>query len=166
MTNRHDWNYERYRTRDRLLEYGDTLNMPTPTQKNISVIYPWENISLAHLSNQILELAKKHGYQGTEESLWAKFSQGNVITGTLDTFPIPGDENNLYLDLETEILYYFKSATSIINNDLAGIVGVAIVGTSVAADTEGNIKHLYIPIRALPIENLIIDCGSAAEYID
>lgn len=103
-----DWNEERYKTRDRLLDY--TLNnYPIfPESNEIPRIYPWENINLGILSRQILDIAKQYGYTGDEQLLWNRFTNGSIINGSLNTFPIPGEENNLYLDTETGILYYFK----------------------------------------------------------
>ena len=154
---------ERQRTRDLLLEY---VIPPRPRSAGLAMVYPWENITLAQLSKQIFEIVRKYGYNGTEELFWSKFLEGNVITGTLETFPVPGEENNLYLDKETEILYYFKATKSIVYTDLCAKIGAAIVGTSIIEDTEEIITYLYIPIKSLPMENLIIDCGSAAEYMD
>jgi hypothetical protein len=36
-----DWNYERYRTRDLLLEYNTNIMPPHPRAGGISVVYPW-----------------------------------------------------------------------------------------------------------------------------
>ena len=156
---------ERQRTRDLLLEY---VIPPRPRSAGLAMVYPWENITLTQLSKQIFEIVRKYGYNGTEALFWSKFleSKGNVIVGTLETFPVPGEENNLYLDKETEILYYFKATKSIVDTDLCEKIGAAIVGTSITEDTEEIITYLYIPVKSLPIENLIIDCGSAAEYMD
>ena len=165
MTNKLDWNYERYRTRDRLLEYDFNIYPMVPHSAGLSMIYPWENIAIQQLSKQIIEVARLNGYTGSEEDLWRKFSNGTIHQGTLDNFPIPGNEQDLYLDTETDILYYFKSVTSTVYTDVAARVGVAIVGYSKIEDSEEIVTYLYIPIKAMPIENLIFDCGDAAEYI-
>ena len=154
-----DWNRERYRTRDRLLDY--TLNLYPIIQPiaEMPYIYPWENIQLGILSKQILELAKQNGYTGDEQLLWERFSEGTIVTGTLNTFPIPGDEKKLYLDTETTILYYFKFTTNELDFNLIARIGGAIVGTSIIGDTVDIIKYLYLPIHALPIENTILNNG-------
>jgi len=36
-----DWNYERYRTRDLLLEYDATIMPPHPRAGGLAMIYPW-----------------------------------------------------------------------------------------------------------------------------
>lgn len=161
-----DIDYRRL-TRDLLLEYDEYILPVRPRRTaGLSMIYPWENLELTILSKQILEIAKQYGYTGDEKAFWNHFSEGTIITGTLDTFPIPGNEKNLYFDKESEILYYFKATTSTIYTELAARIGVAIVGTSIIEDTQEVIQYLYIPIRAMPIEDLIIDAGSAAEHMD
>lgn len=54
-----DWNYERHRTRDRLLEYDINIMPPHPHSAGLSMVYPWENVSLKMLETQILALARK-----------------------------------------------------------------------------------------------------------
>lgn len=100
MTSKNDWNYERYRTRDLLLEYDKaimpprpraaglsnvyswgstiptdegTLNAPIPIQQNISIIYPWENTSLTIFSNQLYKVAVINGFIGTEKEFLDRF---------------------------------------------------------------------------------------------
>lgn len=173
-----NWNTERWRTRDRLLDYDITIVPPHPhsggityhfllkdedlspimpfpeAHSSLPFIYPWEAINLYELEKSIYLIAQRNGYTGSEDTLWNRFSNGTVVTGTLDTFPIPGDELNLYFDKETEILYYFKAVSNHINVDAVTRIGAAIIGTS-QIDTEVEWTYLYIPVRALPIENLI-----------
>lgn len=152
---------ERRRTRDLLLEY-DTAIMPArPRAAGLAMVYPWENTSLNILSKQIYEIAAKNGYLESEEEFWKHFSEGaGVVVGTIDTFDVPGKENQLYLDKETEILYYFKVAGPEIATEIAEQVGVVVVGT------EDSKTYLYIPIHALPIESLILDRDSSTITID
>lgn len=180
------WNRERKRTRDRLLEYNFAIVpphphsggivLPYPEESNlisigipylsngtISSVYPWENTTLTMLSHQLYTIAVQNGYSGTEESFLASFgnaSEKEVIVGLLENFPVPGNTTHLYLDRDTGILYYFKATDSPIMEAVAEQMGIVIAGTS------DNLTYLYIPVRALPIENLIYDCGDAAEYID
>ena len=157
---------ERKRTRDLLLEYDYAILPPRPRAAGLHMVYPWEQVDLTMLAHQLYKLAVQNGYTGSEALFLQKFAGGSVITGTINTFPIPGDENNLYLDTETDTLYYYKHTIEKIYTDLAARIGVAIVGTSILEDHETVDTYLYIPVRAMPIENLIYDCGSAAEYID
>ena len=147
-----DWNEERYKTRDRLLDY--TLNnYPIfPESNEIPRIYPWENINLGILSRQILDIAKQYGYTGDEQLLWNRFTNGSIINGSLNTFPIPGEENNLYLDTETGILYYFK----IVNDS---DINVLEQNSAVIVKEEQNQLYLYIPITALPLDNAFFSNG-------
>lgn len=158
-----NWNKERFRTRDRLLEY-DSMIMPlTPHSAGLSIIYPWEDVLFSGLAHQLFLIAQKNGYDGDEQQFIERFSNGDsestsgIDIGAINTFPVPGKENYLYLDKETEILYYFKIAEKAIAANVAEQNGAVIVGT------EGNQTYLYIPIRALPIEPLIIDCGTSID---
>ena len=193
--NQRDWNYERYRTRDRLIEYDGAIMplyphsggiaVPYPrededilltvpdiiAQAQLKTIYPWENYQLNILSHQLYMIAQDNGFNGTEHQFLTKFgnigapTENTVIVGTLATFPLPGEESVLYLDKETGILYYFKSTTHTVYTEIAAKIGAAIVGQSVIEDTQEIVTYLYIPVRALLIENTILDCGDASEYI-
>lgn len=156
------WNRQRKRTRDRLLEYYLSAPLLNPQTTIIDSVYPWHNYSLAMLSRQIYQLAVRHGFNDTEPKFWEKFAHSDIAYGALSTFPIPGNTDRLYLDTETDILYYFKQTTAQINIQQADLNGVEIVGHS----DDGLITYLYIPVKALPIEDLIINSGTAAEYID
>lgn len=159
--NKLDWNHERYRTRDLLLEYDTSILAPRPRAAGLAMIYPWENLSLEVLKSQLFQIAIQCGYQGIETEFWEHFINptGGVNTGTLNTFPVPGKEKELYLDTETNILYYFKEANNNINVEELVAVGAEII-------YEGeNTTYLYIPVRALPIEPLLLNCGSSTEII-
>ena len=164
MKANNNWNYERWRTRDRLLEYDFNIVPPHPHSAGLPFVYPWEHIQSLTIQKEIFEIAKSNGYDGTEEHLWNVFStDGLLITGTIDTFPIPGDINNLYFDTETGIIYYFKITSNTINEEVVARVGAAIVGISRVNGED--VTYLYIPIKALLIEDTILNCGDAAEYI-
>lgn len=52
-----NWNKERFRTRDRLLEY-DSMIMPLmPHSAGLSVVYPWEDILFSGLAHQLFLIA-------------------------------------------------------------------------------------------------------------
>ena len=157
-----DWNFERYRTRDRLIDYDFSIVPAAPHSAGLSMVYPWENVALDQLAIQIFILAKNHGFDGTEEQFWNRFVNPSVVVSTLDEFPIPGDENTLYLDRETDVLYYYKNAEHIEHPERIARVGGAIVGYSII----GDITYLYLPVRALLMEDIILDCGDATNNID
>lgn len=156
------WNRERKRTRDRLLDYYIHEILPMPQTQIVNPVYPWYDQSLSRLSRQIYDIAVMNGFVDTEPNFWAKFSRGAVTSSVLSQFPVPGNENELYLDTETDVLYYFKQTENEINMQYADLNGVEIVGKS----EDDTLTYLYIPVRALPIEDLIINSGTAAEYID
>lgn len=155
--------FERRRTRDLLLDYASSILPIMPRRSaGLSIIYPWGNTTISVLSRQIYEIAQANGFTGTEDEFWQRFAQADkeFYVGSIDTFPVPGVEDNLYLDNETGILYYFRIAPWPINEDVANHVGAIIVDR-----TEENC-FIYIPVRALLIEDTILDCGSAADYIE
>lgn len=156
--------HERRRTRDLLLEYDISIMPPHPRSAGLKMIYPWENINNSVLKQQIYDIALDNGYVGTVDDFWDKFSSSVLVHGTLDTFPVPGNEYSLYFDDDTSVLYYFKSANGALNEKLIARIGAAIVGTSVVVG-EDIVTYLYIPVRALPIEDLIYDSGDASDYI-
>lgn len=155
-----DWNHERHRTRDRLLRPYPLSYYPHPIQ--LPYAYPWEDISLSILGDRLYELASQNGFSGTSQEFIEKFStqSGQIIRGTIATFPVPGSDVNFYFDTETEILYYFKATDEPVNPNIVDAIGGTIVGT------EGSTTYIYIPVRAMPLENIIWNCGSAAEFID
>lgn len=131
---------ERVRTRDLLLEYDkaiippkprlaglaniyswgstplDNLNgeePPTPNQKDISIIYPWENISLSIFSNQLYKVAIINGFIGTEREFLDRFvnyvSDKQIVFDNFDNFPQYGSAQKLYFDQIEKILYYWDN---------------------------------------------------------
>lgn len=162
MNQKLDWNYERYRTRDLLLEYDkaimpphpraaglnniyswgstipsdtDTLDFPIPHQKDVSIIYPWENLPISVLTRQLYTIAEKSGFSGTEkdfeESFGTFLQNKQIVYANYIDFPVIGELDKLYFDLEEKILYYWDQD--------------------------------YYPINALLIENTILDNGNAEE---
>ena len=144
---------ERRRTRDRLLEYDPSIIIPTPHTAGLAMIYPWENTSLSVLSNEIYQIVQRYGYQGTEAEFWFRFTGGTLVVGTLATFPIEGNVQNLYLDKETDTLYHYKIYQGIINTKVAEDLGATIV------NIENDITYLYIPIKSMLIEDVVINGG-------
>lgn len=157
-----DWNHERYRTRDLLREYV-AAEMPSyPTTNNMPLIYPSSNTNLAVLQKQLYAIASQHGFAGDIDDFLTKFGMGSggIIRGTLADFPVPGMETNLYFNTQDEVIYYFKETTDTIDMEALSRIGGHVVGTS------GQTTYLYLPVRAMPVEDIIYDCGDAAEYID
>ena len=70
-----DWNHERFRTRDRLLEYDINIMPPHPRAAQLSVIYPWEQTPLGILSKQLYLLAAQSGYLGDESMFKLHFGE-------------------------------------------------------------------------------------------
>lgn len=150
---------ERKRTRDLLLEYDLP---PLPYSAAMPSVYPWQNLTLTQLGSQLYQLAQKQGYTGNQSDFLNNFANSNgIFTGkTLPEFPVPGVDYQLYLDMETDILYYFKAAQQAIRMDYVSRIGAIVVGE------QGTTTYLYIPVRSKPLENLIYDSGDASEYID
>lgn len=156
------WNRQRIKTRDRLFDYDLPMY---PIIDKLQAPYPWASANLSVLTKQLYEIALQNGFLGNQQSFISRFTNGSLVQGTLNSFPIPGVPNTLYLDKETNILYYFKETTQEINLQLANKIGATIVYNSDITDTQQMVTYLYIPVRAMPLEDLILNCGSAAEYI-
>lgn len=124
---------------------------------NIQTVYPWEKIQRSQLKQQLYELAKDYGYTGTEDDFMMRFIGGVIITVYNKDFPIPGDSTSLYFETSKEILYYFKQTTEEVDEQVASAVGAIIVDI----ETEAGVTttSLYIPVKAMPVENLIIHGG-------
>jgi hypothetical protein len=96
------WNKERKRPRDRLLDYDATIVPPIPHTGGIPIVP--SPIETDLFENIVWNIAQSQGFEGTEHDFWTY----NLIKGTIDTFPIEGNSSNLYLDINTGILYYFE----------------------------------------------------------
>lgn len=135
-----NWNKERHRTRDLLLEYDKTI-IPfhlragglNPVSQNLSIVYPWENTALSIFSNQLYKIAIIHGYTGTEKEFLNRLanytSDKQIIFETFNNFPQYGSSDKLYFDIEEKVLYCWD------NN--------------------------YIPVNATLIADTIIEGGEA-----
>lgn len=153
MNQKLDWNYERYRTRDRLIEYNFNMVAPAPHSAGLPIIYPWENINISILSEQLYQIAKTNGYKDEKELFLKKIAEGDIIFGTLDTFPSYGEQNKLYFDMDSNILYCFQ----IIKNftpEKAALINAAIVGKAIIGNTGEEETFLYIPIKSMPISDI------------
>lgn len=147
-----DWNRERKRTRDRLLEYDDAIVPPRPRAAGLAMIYPWENIPISVLTDEIYKVVQERGFIGDEDDFYTKFiSLFNSGTVVVDDFPENGDEKNLYVDSPSGTVFFFKDYGTQIDPD-----AVAANGGIMVTDTAA-----YIPIRALLIENTLIEGGDA-----
>lgn len=148
-------------TRDLLLEYDPQVMSFHYRMAGLSVVYPWENMNRAIVSKEIYEIAKNSGFEGSEEEFWKSFSGGIVVRGTIETFPVPGNELNLYLDDNTNVVYFFKAIRDEVDDKVAEEIGAYIVGSEVIKfeDGEDDVLYLYIPIRALPLLKTLIVGG-------
>lgn len=151
-------NAQRKATRDKLLEVYKYQPKDLSYINSIQSVYPWEKMQQSQLEQQLYQIAVDNGFTGTVEEFKRRytdaFAGGRVINGTIDTFPVPGEYQNIYYDTDSNIIYHFVAATtSELNPQLATLVGSYIVGE------EGDLTYLYVPIRALLIENMIIGGG-------
>lgn len=146
MTDKHDWNYERYRTRDLLLEYDKDIMPPRPRAAGLKIIYPWESIMLSNFIDQLYQVAVENGYSGTKDEYLSKNAEvlnaNEIITGKLDSFPIPGNIENIYFDNEKAILYYYQFIEGEIDTTSPKFADARIF------IDEDNNTHLYIPIES------------------
>ena len=150
------WNRERKRTRDLLLEYDLAIMPPhprsgglvvlypwgsfsydnvvdipiphSPHTTNLSMVYPWEDISLTQFNNQLYLVALQNGFEGTMEdfkNLFASFvGARSIFFATYDAFPAQGVLNKLYFDLNEKILYYW-------NNEYIPVNAMLVANTTI-----------------------------------
>ena len=157
------WNRERKRTRDRLLNYDSSIMPFHPSTASIPVVYPWEQTQLSMLSHQIYKIALSNGYTGNEQLLFRHFNgSAFYYYNSITDFPMRGILGDLYFDLSTQVLYYYAVAPGELDPEKIALVGGAIVGYSIVT----NETYLYLPVRALPMEDIILNSGTAAEFID
>lgn len=149
-----DWNYERYRTRDLLLDKELENNFYIPKINNIPINLSYQS----YLSYQLYQLAIKYGFVGTEQEFLENFgnNNGKIIHGTLRTFPKIGDPKNFYFDEETAILYYFKVVNAYVYPEDAARIEAAIVGYSTIAELQLTETYIYIPVRAASLEDSLL----------
>lgn len=119
MITKLDWNRERYRTRDLLLEYDYSIMPVRPRAAGLAMVYPWESTGLRILNHQFYQMAVANGYLGTEDEFKDVFnnyvSKYNVIFGKYNDFPQVGDKDKLYFDVEEKALYYWDNDYLLVN---------------------------------------------------
>lgn len=138
-------------TRDLLLSYDFSIVPPHPIYAGLNYVYPWENISLMSFSKQFLQLAVLNGFSGNEKELWEHFEGGIILYSNIIDFPEIGNEKNLYLDSNSNIIYCFNflSPESAVNIEEKGGI---ITGHS----QDETIFYAYLPLRTLLIEDTIL----------
>lgn len=128
--------YERARTRDLLLEYDKHIMPPHPHSAGLAIIYPWENISINMIAQEIYALARSSGYNDSflefQSHFGAFLGEKPIISATYSNFPETGELNKLYFDTIEKILYCWNNST-------------------------------YVPVNALLITDTILDSGGAPE---
>ena len=129
----------RERTRDLLLMYDSRIVPVRPQSAGLAMVYPWENVSLNTLGQWIYTLAANSGYNGTLQEFMTSF--GSYLEGNEIIFAAFNEFPETGL---TNKLYF----------DLTEKIIYYWTGTE------------YLPANAMLIAETILNCGSAAEYID
>ena len=117
----------RTRTRDLLIEYhlgyapprpevpgeeGTSFIPLDPKTQAFNSIYPWENPGMLMI-NELYTLAKNSGFTGTIDDFKTNFGyylerqDREIIFSIYNNFPLVGDSQHLYFDLNEKILYYW-----------------------------------------------------------
>ncbi len=111
-----NWNHERWRTRDLLLEYDTAIMPPHPRAGGLSIIYPWEEFNLGPM---LYELAKNSGYDDTYTNFINSFgtfmSGKSIVYALFNEFPEEGNSESLYFATDEKILYYWDNGYYPIN---------------------------------------------------
>ena len=102
---------ERWRTRDLLLEYDRAIMPPRPRAAGLGIVYPWEMMTFSIISKQLYAFAINSGFKGSEKDFKEKFGSylqnKQIIYANYIDFPVTGELDKLYFDLEEKILYYW-----------------------------------------------------------
>lgn len=102
---------ERWRTRDLLLEYDRAIMPPRPRAAGLGIVYPWEMMPFSIISKQLYAFAINSGFKGSEKDFKEKFGSylqnKQIIYANYIDFPVTGELDKLYFDLEEKILYYW-----------------------------------------------------------
>lgn len=89
------------------------VTLPIPQTEEFSTVYPWESIGLNILGDQIYLLAARSGYTGTREDfhhyfgMYLESHKWEILFEDFDNFPVQGETEKLYFDLNEKILYYW-----------------------------------------------------------
>lgn len=95
------------------IENGGTALPPFPNASIIENIYPWEMQNLAIMGDWLYQFSKNSGYSGSREDfynyfgLYLEHNRQEIIFDLFDNFPIIGEADKLYFDLDEKILYYW-----------------------------------------------------------
>lgn len=146
-----DMNKERWRTRDLLLEENKYQ-----AANSIQTVYPWEQLQRSQLEQQLYGIAVDSGFEGTFAEFAIKFLanyiNGNIVIGTIDTFPENGNKKDIYLDTNTNSLYSFKVTTENITVEDFEALGNKVI----KQETQDSLTYTYY---YSPIQNLIKEVG-------
>ena len=146
-----DMNKERWKTRDRI---STITNAQKNTYNNMSMVYPWENEQIYQTAGNLYKVLLDNGCELSEDDFLTKFalifSTGSIISSTIEDFPEIGDPQNLYLDKNSGILYFFKILEGEVDEEILQQEGVKF-SKAVKENSEDFIYYAYIPVRAKSI---------------
>lgn len=119
-----DMNEERWRTRDLLQKAQNTAT----NFGSLSSVYPWENIQLSALAQQLYKIAADNGYSGTQEEFVRKFGNftedWQIEVMPFEQFPDTGSKDKLYLDDNSNNLYRWNGEEYLLinSNFISGVI--------------------------------------------
>lgn len=119
-----DMNEERWRTRDLLQQAQNAAT----NFGSLSSVYPWENIQLSALAQQLYKIAADNGYSGTQEEFVRKFGNftedWQIEVMPFEQFPDTGSKDKLYLDDNSNNLYRWNGEEYLLinSNFISGVI--------------------------------------------
>lgn len=119
-----DMNEERWRTRDLLQKAQNAAT----NFGSLSSVYPWENIQLSALAQQLYKIAADNGYSGTQEEFVRKFGNftedWQIEVMPFEQFPDTGSKDKLYLDDNSNNLYRWNGEEYLLinSNFISGVI--------------------------------------------
>ena len=119
-----DMNEERWRTRDLLQKAQNAAT----NFGSLGSVYPWENIQLSALAQQLYKIAADNGYSGTQEEFVRKFGNftedWQIEVMPFEQFPDTGSKDKLYLDDNSNNLYRWNGEEYLLinSNFISGVI--------------------------------------------
>lgn len=113
---------DRPKTRDLLLEYDVSIRPPRPRAAGLPVVYPWENLSLNIVAEQLYQLAANSGFDKPKDEFFANFGSylqnKQVVYSNYEDFPITGAADVLYFATDQKALYYWDNEYKLVKATL------------------------------------------------
>ena len=156
-----NWNHERWRTRDLLLEYDTDIMPPHPRAGGLAMIYPWGS----SVYDNVVDYSIPHNPHTTTLSMiypWENTSL-NILNHQLYLIALQNGFNGTEKDFR-DLFKGFIGARSIMFASYSAFPEIGITD-KLYFDLEEKILYYwdndYIPVNAMLIANTVLEGGEA-----